>query len=95
MTTKTTEARRAAFEAFARDHYWLCEMSHERDDLQFSEYVEPEMNVAWEAWNAALDSLCVELPFTRNYYGPSSEPEMAYAPEDIEEALTTAGIPYK
>ena len=90
MTTKNMEARREAFEAFARDHYWLCEMSHERDDLQFSEYVEPEMNVAWEAYNAALDTICVELPDKLDHHGYK-----VYPAHDVDAALNAAGVPYK
>lgn len=97
MTTKTTEARREAFEAFARDHYWLCEISHERDDLQFSEYVEPEMNVAWEAYNAALDSICVELPKRAEAANIYDDYDHGYncALYECTEALTAAGVPYK
>ena len=45
-------AMREKFEKWARDHYWLCEMSHEFDD---GEYIEPEMQLAWEAFQDALE----------------------------------------
>lgn len=99
MTTKNVEARREAFEEFARGHYWLCEMSHERDDLQFSEYVEPEMNVAWEAWNAVLDSICVEMPESVScgtafpYKGYDGGWNDALA--EVQDTLTAAGVNFK
>ena len=99
MSIKNIKTRREAFEAFVRDHYWLCEMSHERDDIQPSEYVESEMNVAWEAYNAALDSICVELP--ESVSGGAKFPYKCYdggwndALAEVQEALTAAGVNFK
>lgn len=95
MTNKNMDARREAFEAFARDHYWLCDMSHERDSHQYSEYIEPALNVAWEAWNAALDSICVELPYEHVVDEMQEGAWTAYDSEKVKQALIAAGVPYK
>ena len=47
---------RGEFERYASEHYWLQEISRERthaeiDEFDPDEYVEPEMQLAWEVWS--------------------------------------------
>jgi hypothetical protein len=58
MTDKIIEARRAGFEA----HY--IDINLERNEHWPDFYVNLPTRMCWEAWNAALDSVCVELPPT-------------------------------
>lgn len=46
-----TEQLRKEFEAWACSHYYLQELSFERE--AGGDYSDPEMGVAWEAWQAA------------------------------------------
>jgi|SRR5690606_2091057 len=46
-----SEQLRKEFEAWARNHYYLQELSFERE--AGGDYSEPEMEAAWEVWQAA------------------------------------------
>lgn len=47
------EKIRIQFEDFASSHYMLCEISVSRNPHQLDEYMESEMQVAWETWQSA------------------------------------------
>lgn len=53
------EKMREEFEAWANTHYLLSELSWSFVD---GEYEEPEMQYAWEAWQASRELLAIELP---------------------------------
>lgn len=61
MRDKIMEARRAKFADIICGHFWLVERDHSWVE-SLSEYADPEIQTAFEVYNAALDSLCVALP---------------------------------
>ena len=54
---------------------------------------------AWAAWEASREGLVIELPGSIEAYGPngyhSSDADEALIPEDVQAALTAAGVKYK
>lgn len=86
------EKRRAAFEAWLELAGFDVERFH-----CINGYRGNEQMAAWEAWNAALDSICVELPGPL----PSEEPYACYeggwndARAEIQDVLTASGIRHK
>lgn len=61
--TNTNEAKvREQFEAYANEHYLLCERSKSRNEHQQDEYIDCDMQVSWEAWQASRAAVVVELP---------------------------------
>lgn len=48
-----------SFQEWANTHYLLSELSW---TIEEGEYSEPEMQYAWEAWQASRESLVIELP---------------------------------
>ena len=84
MTLKNMDARREAFEA------WFESLNHYKPDKSIGTqswwYSEPRVSDAWRVWQAALDSICVELPFET--YGCMDA-------DKVKEALATTGVPYK
>lgn len=60
---------RAQFEVYAADHYLLCERSDARNEHQNDEYIDSDMQVAWEAWQASRQALVMELPTALDYTG--------------------------
>lgn len=56
------DKRKAAFEDYAIQHPYLREIGFKRNSSHPDEYDDPELDLAWEAWNAALDSVVIELP---------------------------------
>ena len=96
MNTKNMEARREAFEAA----YPIP------DGVEFNGnwYMGGVnvtgltcINLQWQAWNAALDSICVELPQPM----PKDDPYASYEGgwndmrSEVQDALAAAGVPYK
>jgi len=86
MTDKIMEARRAAFNAA-----WDSDLRWRKHHGMF----EGEKEIAEEIWNAALDSVCVNLPERwddncGSFYKDDNGPHM----ESIEviEAIHTAGV---
>jgi len=60
MTDKITEARRAEFEHWCKANGYPCWSSKGFDHLDG--YTSRKTFERWLCWNAALDSVCVELP---------------------------------
>ena len=94
MTSKNMDARRQAFEA----EYSIP------DDIEFNGnwYMGGAnvteltiINLQWHAWNAALDSICVELPFAHVVDEMQGGAWTAYDSEKVKQALGAAGVPYK
>lgn len=56
------ELMRQGFEAYAAGHYLLCEKPADRDEHQLDEYIDSDMQIAWEAWQASREAVVVELP---------------------------------
>lgn len=83
----TTEKSREQFEAWANTHYVLSELHWEFED---DEYVEPEMQYAWEAWQASRAVVLVELPQGGYWMGYDNEHLMES--RDVREAIEAAGI---
>lgn len=78
MTANNMEARRQAFEAWYESQSWpLCERCSSKE-------------IECKAWNAALDSICVELPSTENMQG--NELKVLY---EVKAAMRAAGVKYK
>lgn len=97
MTTKNMDARRGAFEA------WFESLNHYKPDKAIGTqswwYSEPRVSDAWCVWNAALDSIYVELP--ESVSGRAVFPYKSYeggwndALAACQEALTAAGVRFK
>ena len=92
MTTKNFDARREAFEAWFNYNYkWFIANGHygytlERHEDAPFQYVQSRPHYDWCVWQAALDSICVELPF--DTYGCMDA-------DKVKEALASTGVPYK
>lgn len=60
---KTVEqTRRELFEATCKEHYYLSELGTARHDDDLCDYVETDIQIAWEVFNAAIDAVVIELP---------------------------------
>ena len=64
MTKTVEEVRRAAFEAWAITSAWLG--LGEAPERHGKGYAEMETHTAWEAFNAALDAVEIQLPSERD-----------------------------
>lgn len=85
MTDKIMEARREKFERWQWPH--LNNAEHLRGTSMYED--------AWEVWNAALDSLCVELPATRSAQFPDFEGGFESGVDAAREAIHAAGVKTK
>ena len=84
------EKRRAAFEA------WLESAGFDVERFHFiNGYRGNEQMAAWEAWNAALDSICVEVPDSSELVGDYGRETYRIARDEFMDALEAAGVPYK
>lgn len=84
MTDKIMEARRVKFEAYIGDSGSLYFLN--------GEYFSWETNRAWKTWNAAIDSLIVDLPIevtnvTNKHYEAGRD--------DVLQAIHAAGVKTK
>lgn len=95
MITKNMEARREAFERkypLLDGMYWDEDRASYAGHKLFWLYQD-----RWETWNAALDSICVELPQPM----PSDDPYASYEGgwndmrSEAQDAIAAAGVPYK
>lgn len=84
------ESRRAGFEVFAKTHYHLKFIKPLRE-LDTGEYVDEHMELAWQAYNAALDGVCVVLPHDWSVDDMSPHDVLALC----REYLSSAGILHK
>lgn len=99
MTTKNMDARREAFEAWDRNTFGSDKDEQLIDDE--GNYTDSIIQQCWMAWNAALDSICVELPPLLEVPADNDDPS-AYDCDCYNNgikgcmvALTAAGVPYK
>lgn len=69
---------REQFEAWAETHYLLKELP---TDFEDGEYTEPEMQYAWESWEASRATIRVDLPYLFPFYR-----------EGVTEALLSHGV---
>ncbi|MDG9785254.1 hypothetical protein [Metapseudomonas otitidis] len=85
MDDNLIERRRPAFEAWA-----LANMNFRNPIARWQQgdYVHPSTHVAWDAWNAALDSPVVELP------GDDGMDGHLWGP-DVVDAIERAGLRVK
>ena len=94
MTSKNMEARRAEFDAWHRaeqEEKWqsaLKEFGLEPEPMP-EQFLHAAKLLHWRIWNAALDSICVELPAQYDYHSPAG------MLRGCKEALTAAGVAYK
>lgn len=101
MTTKNFDARREAFEAWFNYNYkWFIANGHygytlERHEDTPFQYVQDQPHHDWRVWQAALDSICVELPFAHVVDEMQEGAWTAYDSEKVKQALTVAGDSYK
>lgn len=79
MTKTIEQARRAAFESFAIEAFGPGSLELDGDGSYFWE----STRNAFDFWRAALDSLCIELPFET--YG-------CMAASEVIEAIHAAGV---
>jgi hypothetical protein len=93
---------REEFEAFSKRHYLLRELDKAWNN-DADEYCEPELQLAFEAWQASRAALKVELPATCNraLLIPNDEDDGLqmmhdeyFEVDDIKQMLTDAGISY-
>lgn len=95
MTSKNMEARRAAFELHFQAPVGVL-WNHELEHYSGGHYWWLQQE-RWLSWNAALDSICVELPQPM----PSDDPYASYEGgwndmrSEVQDALTAAGVHYK
>ena len=90
-----TEKMREEFEAWAKHHYLLMDCV---TDLQDGEYFDPEMQYAWEAWQASRESLVIELPKRcdkMDGIAVYTEEGDFYHRHDVREAIEAAGLKVK
>lgn len=85
-----------SFQQWANTHYLLSELSW---TIEEGEYSEPEMQYAWEAWQASRQSLVIELP--KKYesdYGAGiyqDDDGDLYLADKVVTAIEAAGIKVK
>lgn len=79
---------REEFEAWAADHYLLRECV---TDLEDGEYFDPEMQYAWESWQASRAAQVITLP----EFWDCGAGGLVAGDDEIREALTDAGVSYK
>lgn len=93
MTSKNMEARRVAFEAWVTRGGEVIKNVKREHGFYRLIWVQQ----SWVAWNAALDSICVELPAPM----PSDAPYASYEGgwndmrAEAQDALTAAGVAYR
>lgn len=89
MTKETQQARRAAFEADfkIRRKSTFPEIELSRDSGDGYKYNPAQSD--WEAWNAALDSIMIELPADRSL---SASDDPWYVVEQCRHAIRAAGV---
>lgn len=91
------EARREAFEEWFNYNYkWFITNGHygytlERHEDEPCQYVQDQPHHDWRVWQAALDSICVELPKC----DPSEVVQYGDALNDFKQSLTAAGVNFK
>ena len=83
MTDKIQQARRAAFEAWANQH----RMPIGRDGVVV-DYSARETDACWQAFNAALDCVVIELPF-------SNDDDLADQIEECRSAIESTNLGIK
>lgn len=85
------EQRRAGFEEYMEASTPAGWAWHERDEIG---YLSASVQVKWELWNAALDSVEVELPTAVGKCAPN---ELTYedAVSDCRTAIEAAGLKVK
>ena len=88
MTSKNMEARREAFERWFTETYTAHKLSPRMTNcgIVTDGYQDSRVDLCWRGFNAALDSICVELPF--DTYGCMDA-------DKVKEALASTGVPYK
>lgn len=84
---------RGEFETWAAEHYLLQEFGPERNPHQSDEYCDPEVQVAWESWQASRAALVVELP--RPHYEFDGDPDPEMFAREVVAAIARAGITVK
>ena len=58
-------------------------------------YLEQSLNPAWWAWNAALDSIVIELPEVSRQVTFDDESIDVMWPDEVREAVQSAGLKVK
>ena len=91
MNSKNMEARREAFERWFTETYTAHKLSPRMTNcgIVTDGYQDSRVDLCWRGFNAALDSICVELPkFGYDYARNDGIAE-------CQDALTAAGVAYK
>lgn len=92
----STEKMRKSFQEWANTHYLLSELNWAIED---GEYEEPEMQYAWEAWQASRAAIEVELPegsslFMR-MYGVGCDMTLLIERDKAVKAIESLGLKVK
>lgn len=88
MADKIMDARRAKFEQWFTETYTAHKLSPRLTNcgIVTDGYSDSRVDLCWRGYNAALDSLCVELPF---------ETHGNMAASEVIEAIHAAGVKTK
>lgn len=84
------EKRRARFEAIVAEHYYLKELPLNRHD---GEYAESELQMAWEVFEATLDSVKIDL--SKHHGGQAIPDSERMFLSDVRDAIEAAGLEVK
>jgi hypothetical protein len=90
MTTTVEQKRRELFESVLKDHYYLSELNHSWP-MSEAEYFEPEVQIAFEVFNAALDAVVIQMPEC----DPGEVIQYGFAVEDFRESIQSTGLGLK
>lgn len=78
---------REEFEAWAANHYLLRECV---TDLEDDEYFDPEMQYAWESWQASRAALVITLPYVSVIFDGADQDN--YMVEACRDVIHAAGV---
>lgn len=92
MTDKIQQARRAAFEAAYLKQYFY---PAERWSLVPEKYRTQHAEIAWWAFNAALDAVEIELPDPRRQVTIDDESIDIYWPNEVRTAIESTNLGIK
>lgn len=92
--TDIMEARRKGFEAWVSGFSGIT--AEKISSLRVDDgYLEPRIESAWFGYNAALDSVCVELPDTVANTGTINSNAVLSYKRECREAIERAGLKVK
>lgn len=97
------EKRRAAFEAWYWREFWSAH-AHERSTIfnrygGVGGYRNWDVQRQWIGWNAAMDSVVIDLPKAFEAYGSlgfgGGDPDLSLDPDEVIKAIESSGLKVK